>query len=51
LRTFSACYDPGPEDLADLSYHLDRTVLLDGFELDAFAAQRGLVPLAERIAS
>jgi hypothetical protein len=50
-RTFVECYQPIDADLSDLSYHLDRTVLLDAFDLRAFAARRGLTAHAERIAS
>ena len=41
-REFIERYAPAEEDLHDLSYHFDRTLALDTFDLDAFAERRGL---------
>ena len=41
-RYFVERYAPIEEDLHDLSYHLDRTIALNTFDVDALAARRGL---------
>jgi hypothetical protein len=50
-RTFVELYNPIDDDLEELSYLLDHTVLLDDFDVHALAARRGLVQRSERIAS
>jgi hypothetical protein len=50
-RTFVELYDPIDDDLQELSYVLDHTVLLDDFDVHALAARRGMVRRTARIAS